>query len=674
MLDRKLVHFYPSGDGRQTSAPRRPGANPARAQSPMKHALVVAVAVTYVIVSLAEGGYAPEALAAGTLVIWWAVIVGLAVGAWPRAAVPRPALTAGLCIVGLALLTALSLAWSNDDGRTFVEVTRVAGYAGLFALVILASPGGSARSWLVGLAIGLTAVAALALGSRLEPALPGSDYRLGEFIPGAEERLSYPIGYWNGLGACMALGSVLLVWLGAQATTRPGRALATAALPAVLLTLYLASSRGGFVATAVGVAVLVALGPGRLRLLGGAALALAGGLALVGLADLRSPLIDSPGTPVADLAGDEILLATLVVCGLVGLARYVADRPLGRLAVPWAATRIALVVFAFLALAGVATADPVSRFEEFKQVPTGQDVEAHLTSGSGSGRYQFWSAAVDAFAHDPITGIGAGGYEAWWTEHASFERVLRDAHSLFFETLAELGVGGLVLIVAFLALGAVHGWRRRGGGSPDGTVEAALALLAAGIFSAAYEWTWEIPAAFGPVVVAVALLTGPAVVRRRANPAGASAGDGADPGTVAHRSFGWGVATLLTGWAAVWIAGVLFLTEIKLDDSRDAADRGDLDSAAQDASDASTLQPWAPAPWLQLALVEERAGNLPAARERIEEAIERAPDDWSLWITASRIERRAGDREAAEAAYLRAQSLNPRSGIFSLESAEQGGR
>jgi type IV pilus assembly protein PilF len=119
---------------------------------------------------------------------------------------------------------------------------------------------------------------------------------------------------------------------------------------------------------------------------------------------------------------------------------------------------------------------------------------------------------------------------------------------------------------------------------------------------------------------------------------------------------------------------VLFLTEIKLDDSRAAADRGDLDSAAQDASDASTLQPWAPGPWLQLALVEERAGNLPAARERIDEAIERAPDDWSLWITASRIERRAGDREAAEAAYRRAESLNPRSGIFSLGSYEQGWR
>ena len=99
-----------------------------------------------------------------------------------------------------------------------------------------------------------------------------------------------------------------------------------------------------------------------------------------------------------------------------------------------------------------------------------------------------------------------------------------------------------------------------------------------------------------------------------------------------------------------------------------------MEFEAQDASDASTLQPWAPEPWLQLALVEERAGNLPAAREQIEEAIERAPDDWSLWITASRIERQAGDREAAEAAYRRAQSLNPRSGIFSLGSDEQGGR
>jgi O-antigen ligase len=646
---------------------------PADARSPMKHALVVAVAVAYVVVSLADGGYAPEALAAGTLLIWWTVIVGLAVGAWPRADTPRPAIAAGLCIAGLGLLTGLSLGWASDDGQAFVEVVRVAGYTGLFALVVLASPAGSARSWLLGLAIGLAVVAALALGSRLEPAFPGSDQEINRFLASAEGRLSYPIGYWNALGAAMALGSVLLVWLGGRAESRLGRALAVGVLPMLLLTMYLTVSRGGVAAAAVGVAVLLALGPARVRLAGGLALALAGGAALVGLAELRSPLVDSPGTAVAEVAGDEILLATLIICSLVGLARYAADRALARVAAPGAASRTLVVVLAFLALAGVAAADPVSRFEEFKRPPAPEDVEAHLGSGAGSGRYQFWSAALDAFVSEPITGIGAGGYQAWWNEHGSIERALRDAHSLFIETLGELGVIGLLLIASFLALAGVCGWKRRAGGSPGGVAEVGLALVAAGVFSAAIDWTWELPAVFGPVVLAAALLTGAATLRRAPVGGGNGRPEGAPDAAAPGRSFGWGVATLLAGWVAVWTAGVLFLAEAKLDDSREAIDRGDLAGAAQDATDASTLEPWAAEPRLQLALVEERAGNLTAAREAIDEAIDRAPDDWSLWYVASRIERKAGDVEAALEAYLRARALNPRAPIFARQQpAPQG--
>ena len=631
----------------------------------MKHALVVAVAVAYVVVSLADGGYPPEAIAAGTLLIWWAVIVGLAVGAWPRAEIPGPAVAAGLCIMGLGLLTGLSLAWSSDDGRTFIELVRVAGYSGLFVLVVLTSPPDSARTWLVGLALGLVAVAALALGSRLEPSLPGSEAEIARFIPGSEGRLSYPIGYWNALGACMALAVVLLVWLAARAETRWGRSLAVGVLPAVLLALYLTSSRGAMIAAGVGLAVLLALGHHRLRLAGGAMLGLAGGAALAGLAELRPSVVDGVGTTAAHNAGDELLMAIVIVCFAAGVARHVADPPLSRPAipaprVPRTFARIATVALAFVVLAGVAAADPVTRFEEFKQPPERRDVAAHLSSASSSGRYQFWSAAFDAFRHDPVTGIGAGGYEAWWNQHGSLPRVVRDAHSLFLETLGELGIGGLVLIVSLFGLAVVHGWRRRAYGSTGGEVGAALAMLAVGAFSAAIEWTWELAAVFAPVVVAVALLTGSATLRRDAAPASGG------------RSFGLGVATLLAGWVALWVAGLLFLTEAKLDDSRAAVDRGDFASAAQDASDASTLQPWAAEPRLQRALVEERAGNLPAARALIAEAIDRAPEDWAVWYAAARIEYKGGDRDRYASAYERARALNPRAPFFTGGGGARG--
>jgi hypothetical protein len=138
---------------------------PARARATrsiaVKHALLVAVAVVYLAISLANGGYSQELIAAGALVIWWAVVIGLAVRGWPRSPVPRPAIAAGVLLAALSAWTAASIDWASDDGGAFVEAVRVLSYLGLFALVVVASPRGSARAWLTGLALGLAGVAAI---------------------------------------------------------------------------------------------------------------------------------------------------------------------------------------------------------------------------------------------------------------------------------------------------------------------------------------------------------------------------------------------------------------------------------------------------------------------------------------------------------------------------------
>ena len=120
-----------------------------------------------------------------------------------------------------------------------------------------------------------------------------------------------------------------------------------------------------------------------------------------------------------------------------------------------------------------------------------------------------------------------------------------------------------------------------------------------------------------------------------------------------------------------WVAGIMLLTEVKLDDSRAAENRGDLSTAAQDADDAITLQPWAAEPRLQLALVQERAGNLRAARRQIAEAIDRAPDDWALWFVASRIEGSIGDRRSSIEALHQSTELNPRAPLFNRGNPPQ---
>ena len=123
-------------------------------------------------------------------------------------------------------------------------------------------------------------------------------------------------------------------------------------------------------------------------------------------------------------------------------------------------------------------------------------MQTHLLSGQGSGRWQFWTAAVDEWRDHPLRGLGAGSFEQWWSEHASFTYFVRDAHSLYLETLGELGLVGFVLVIALVLLALVEGARRALGADGDARVTAAAltAAFAGYAFAAGVDWMWEMTA------------------------------------------------------------------------------------------------------------------------------------------------------------------------------------
>jgi O-Antigen ligase len=630
----------------------------------MKHLLVVAVAVAYVAVSLANGGYSHELIAGAAIVIWWAVAVALIFRLGPASRVSGTAIAAGLLLAAFGAWTAISISWASDDGAAFVEAVRVLSYLGLFALVLIVSPRASARYWLSGLALGIVVVACVALASRFEPSF-GAQHAIGRFLPVARGRLTYPIGYWGGLGAIMAMGAVLLVWLGAHAKTLAARALAVATIPLPILTIYYASSRGGVAAGVVGLAALVLLGPARERLLACLALGGAGGAGLILLASDRSELLDGFTNPTAAGQGDQMLVFTVLIVAGVGVTRVVLDRPFARFALPRPVIPVAVIAVAVAVAVAVVAIHPAARWREFKSVPPTEakngHISAHLTSGIGSGRYQFWSAALHAFGSEPLRGIGAGGYEAYWNQHGSLALPVRDAHELYIETMAELGIVGLILLLGFLGVAAGSGFARGPTRWPGGELGACLALLATGLTSAALDWTWELPACFGPVIVAAALLTGPAM---------AFPERGRFLSQARHAPGGSRLVLVATGVVAVvaiGAAGILFLNQLKIGDSQDAVDRGDLVSAADDARDAVAIEPWSSDARLQLALVEELGGDYHAAIQDVDAAIDRAPDNWQPWFVKARLEVKAANGHAAHLALARARELNPRAPFLATE-------
>jgi Tfp pilus assembly protein PilF len=152
-------------------------------------------------------------------------------------------------------------------------------------------------------------------------------------------------------------------------------------------------------------------------------------------------------------------------------------------------------------------------------------------------------------------------------------------------------------------------------------------------------------------VFVLGLLTGPATSAR-----GAVA---FAPGRLAV-----GLAAVVAG-AVIVAEAVSLLADVEVRRSQADARAGNLRLARSHASDATRIEPWAAAPYVQLALVDEAADRLAAARGAIGEAIRRDDADWRTWWIAARIDRRLGHAAAAEGSLARARALNPRSLLLS---------
>jgi cytochrome c-type biogenesis protein CcmH/NrfG len=613
-----------------------------------EHWLAPIVALAYFALAYFDGGTDPQFRAGAAIALWLVVILGLVLGLWPRAPVPRPALVAGLCLGGLAALAALSMTWASNNEDAFIAVIRVLTFLGLFVAVVLASSSDGSRPWLLGLGIALAGVAVLAILGRTQPGLFSAAEEIRAELQPARERLSFPTAYWNGLGACMAIGIVLFGWLAADAGTRLARAAATAVIPVAALALFLTASRGSIVALGIGVVVLLVFGRSRPVLAGSLALGGGAGIALILAALAFAPaVVDGElETAAGRSEGDVLLLVTVLAVGAVALVRYVGDPLLSAVRAPNWAARAAVAVALVAVAVAVVLSNPVERIEAFAEAPQGGGgtVTSHLGLASGSGRYQYWEVGLEAFASAPLGGIGAGGFEGYWAEHHTFPAPVSFSHSVFVTELAELGIGGLALIVGFFLVAFVAGLRARAGPGSVSARAATLAVLAAGTFAATIDWMWEFPAVFTLVVVAAALLTGPAfsAVRER------------------QRSrFGFAVAALATGWVTIVVALLSFFGQAKIGASEEALERGDLEESISQANTAETLQPWAAEPYLLEAAALEAQGSLEGARAAVEGALERAPNDARVWAVAARIEMTAGRVERGLETLARANELSP---------------
>lgn len=233
----------------------------------------------------------------------------------------------------------------------------------------------------------------------------------------------------------------------------------------------------------------------------------------------------------------------------------------------------------------------------------------------GHQRAVYWDVALaDARAH-PALGSGGGTYGQQWIERRAEPLSTVDAHSLYLETLGELGAVGLLVLAGALALPFV-----RGGG-------AALGAYGAWVVQAGIDWEWELPA-----VTLAGLLCGLAALRARdAVPLGRGG-----------RAAG---AALVLGLAAFALVGLVGNRRIA---QADAYRRAHDPRALAAARSAAGWAPWSAEP---LRVQYAVTGSLPLLRR----AIAKDPHDWSLWQLLAEHGSGAEKRRAA----AKAARLNP---------------
>ncbi|MGZ4360047.1 MAG: O-antigen ligase family protein, partial [Gaiellaceae bacterium] len=540
----------------------------------------------------------------------------------------------------LCVYTFLSAAWAGSVGdavdaglRTLVYLTGIAG-----ALLVLRR--GDLSCWLAGLVLGVAGVCVYSLATRLFPTHFGG-------LNASSDRLFVPVGYWNALG--IFAGIALLLGLGVVALGRWRllRLLSAVALVVLAPTLYFTFSRGAWLALMIGAVAMVALGPNRLRLVT-AALVLGAMPAVAVLLAWRSPALTQQTTTLAaatdagrklalELALLALVQALLAVGYLVLSERIRVSRGWSRVAGAALTLATAGVLATVFAVYGGPQTLTRHAYDSFVSPPTGgTNLNDRLFTLSNNGRTVLWHAAWKQFEAHPAGGSGAGSFRRWWLAHRTSAYFVQDAHNLYVQTLGELGLVGIVLLVALLGVPLVAAVRARG----HPLVAPALGGYVAYLVHASVDWDWQMP-----VVTLLALFAGGAIVTA----ARRSDSEGQPLGRPARLALGTGAAFVGA------IAFVGLIGNIALSRADDAVLHGQGRPAA---ARGATAHWWAP--WSARALEDLGDGRLLLGQKRsglaaLRAAAAKDPGDWQIWFDIAA----ATDGSAHRTALSRAKALNP---------------
>ncbi len=562
---------------------------------------------------------------------------------------PALALASGALAAFAAWILA-SAAWSDAPARALSECDR----AVLYGLVLILTGTVATRRGDLAVLLRWTAAAfvAFAIAGLVTRLWPATFPISGGVLP---ERVAFPLTYWNAMGIACALGVVLTLHLTASgAEPRVVKVLAAAALVPVAVTLYFTFSRGAIWVLPLGLVLyaLLAQPRGLLTSLAAVIPALIAVKVAYGADLLAKANYDASSAAASQ--GRHVGLV-VIVCTLAAAAARAAALPLDtrleRIPLPRHARELlagglilALLGGALVAGAPHRIADARRTFSQGSYYSGTTDLRARLTSAVDNGRIDNWRVALDAFTASPLHGTGAGTFRLTWERHRPPPPVqMNDGHSLYIETLSELGVPGLILVLVTLGTLLVGGLRRLAGPErhAHGAFVAAGAMLAV---HAGVDWDWEMPALF-------VWLFGAGGIALAAREGSGRLGEiGRTPRIVAA------LAVLVLALTPV----LMWRSQAPLEASQAALSRNDCTTGIDQALTAIGRFGVRPEPWEVLGYCDGRAGQYALATRAMNAAHARDPRNWQYAYGQAIIDGISGrDPRPAAREALRLNPLEP---------------
>ena len=313
----------------------------------------------------------------------------------------------------------------------------------------------------------------------------------------------------------------------------------------------------------------------------------------------------------------------------------------------------ALTLLAVLAVAVDAPGRTGDAWSEFRDEGGAGSGQSRLDSSSGNGRYQYWQVSLDAFEQDPLLGQGPGTFELSWAKNGTVPGFVRQAHSLYLQSLAEYGIVGLALLLAFfgtiLGTGATRALRGRSEERRSLAAAASAGFVAFAV-SAVFDWSWEMT-----VLPVTALLLGAAVLGP----------DARSRHGRRSRFRRYRLSTpVLAGVAAISIVCLAVLASVLvgsnlMEDSRSAFREGDTASALDKARQSADVQPYSAEPRIQEALILGYSGRSRLALDAAREATRLEPNDWRPWLVRTQMAASADAAGESVRSFRVFRRLNP---------------